>query len=69
MDQANALIDHYQAIGLGPTMDRCELHTQINLHHVIYGGGWEESTAKAANRIYNNIKKGKYIEINIWKKK
>ncbi|QBX32470.1 hypothetical protein [Pseudomonas phage PA1C] len=48
-DPANALIEYYASRGLSGVMATHELHTQINGDHIIFGGGWTETTEKAAS--------------------
>lgn len=64
-----SIIDYYHEIGLGPTMQRCELHTQINIFHTLYGGGWTEKTARASRSLYRRMKRSGILEVNVWKRK
>ncbi|AFO70900.1 hypothetical protein FDI90_gp093 [Pseudomonas phage PA7] len=68
-DQADLLIEYYKSRGLGGVMATHNLHTQINEHHTIYGGGWTEETEKAAKSIRRRMKRNSIVEINVWKKK
>ncbi|MBW6072538.1 hypothetical protein, partial [Pseudomonas aeruginosa] len=65
-DPANALIEYYASRGLSGVMATHELHTQINGDHIIFGGGWTETTEKAASSLRRRMKRSSITEVNVW---